>query len=63
MRHMSCDQMPQLLHSTLRCRAILLFTPAFLTPVRTQEKSASSLVRPGSSRGLVLKHGHGSVLE
>ena len=30
---------------------------------KDSEKSVSSGVRPGSSRGLVLKHGHGSVLE
>ncbi len=59
MRHMSCDQIA---HSTVRCRATALHS-CFPDSSKAPEKSASSGVRAGSSRRLVLKHSYGLVLE
>ncbi len=63
MRHMSCEQITPIIafHSALQSdSAVYSCLP---DSSKDSEKSASSGVRPGSSRGLVLKHGHGSVLK
>ncbi len=63
MRHMSCDQIASIIaiHSALQSNSAVY--SCLPDSSKASEKSASSGVRPGSSRGLVLKRGHGSVLE
>ena len=57
---MSCDQIAPIIAFLQSDSAVYSCLP---DSSKDSEKSATSGVRPGSSRGLVLKRGHGSVLE